>query len=192
LSGYASEKTQTVSFDQAINEIAKVHFDGNVMAAEADLLAPLSDSTILAFQKSGRDEPIRTEKWERSNIWQSSASGTRLVRENVYFYRSHLQDLFDNTLWKKEIEATHVELEEPEQFPVKKSKRGNKKGPYFKELLDYLRFLEKQQEGALEEKSLAQLSKMVRQRLKDETSLPKSRGGLENALKDAKEQILKR
>ena len=101
LSGYASEQTQTVSFDQAVEEIANAHFEGDLIEAEADLFAPLRDSTILAY-KNG--DVIRERRWRHKNPWVLTTGGEPgISRENTYLFRSCLQKLYDNTLWKKEI-----------------------------------------------------------------------------------------
>jgi len=118
LSGYASEKTQTVSFNQAVEEIARTHFDGDVEAAETDLLAPLRDSTILAYQKT---DAIGERKWRRKNPWVPTIDSVPgISRENTEFFRKHLQNLYDDTLWKKEKS-------------IKKNYRGKlyKNGVYF-------------------------------------------------------------
>jgi hypothetical protein len=118
LSGYASEKTQTVSFDQAVEEIARTHFDGDVEAAETDLLAPLRDSTILAYQNT---DAIGERKWRRKNPWVPTIDSVPgISRENTEFFRRHLQNLYDDTLWKKEKS-------------IKKNYRGKlyKNGVYF-------------------------------------------------------------
>jgi hypothetical protein len=97
--GIASEKLTMVSFDHAVAEIAKVHFDGDLIEAEADLLLPLRESAILAYKNL---DAISESSWLRQNPWSSTLYGSPgLSRRNTRFFRSHLQELYDNTLWKE-------------------------------------------------------------------------------------------
>ena len=95
-----------------------VKIDFNLTVPETDLLAPLRDSTILAYQKT---DAIGERKWRRKNPWVPTIDSVPgISRENTEFFRKHLQNLYDDTLWKKEKS-------------IKKNYRGKlyKNGVYF-------------------------------------------------------------
>ena len=115
-----------VSFDQAIAEIATVHFDGSIIDAELYLLTNLRDGEIQAFQDLN---PIRQRKWRRDNPWSSTWEGVPgISREDAKFFRDHLQYHFENTLWKtdnkKEKNYRGELYRDGVYFTLKKNKDG--------------------------------------------------------------------